>query len=105
MSIKISDLLQQNDLCEGVEVIRDYAFDTFARATTIVDGKKCVFVADKKYSHRLDASVSMVITTIAGLLTGNANILCIPYKDFEQVGIISDAINTVLKEHEVSSLI
>lgn len=63
MSVKISDLLQQYGLSKEAKVIRDYAFDNFAKATTAVDGKKCVFVADKKYLNGLDSSVAMVITT------------------------------------------
>lgn len=71
MSVKISDLLQQYDLSKEAKVIRDYDFDNFARATTAVDGKKCMFVADKKYLKGLDSSVAMVITTeeIADLLS------------------------------------
>ncbi len=39
MSVKISDLLQRHGLSKDAEVIRDSSFDSFARATTAVDGK------------------------------------------------------------------
>ncbi len=70
MSLRISSLLQQYGLSKDAKVIRDYTFDYFARATTVVDGKKCVFVTDKKYFEGLDSSVTMIITTeeIAGLV-------------------------------------
>ena len=76
MNIKISNLLQQHGLSKDVEVIRDSDFDNFARATTAVYGKKCVFVADKKYLDGLDSSVSMVITTeeIASLVSNDIGV-------------------------------
>lgn len=43
--------------------------------------------------------VNFAYSLVAGLLTGNANIVRIPAKDFTQVGIIVDAINQTLSEH------
>ena len=43
--------------------------------------------------------VNYAYSLIAGLLTGNANIVRIPSKDFPQVTIINQAINKVLEEH------
>lgn len=40
--------------------------------------------------------VNFAYSLVAGLLTGNANIVRVPSKDFAQVGIIADAINKAL---------
>lgn len=42
--------------------------------------------------------VNFAYSLVAGLLTGNANIVRVPSKDFEQVAIIADAFNKVLEE-------
>lgn len=44
--------------------------------------------------------VNFAYSLAAGLLTGNANVVRIPSKDFPQVRIITDAFNKVLQEHE-----
>ncbi len=44
--------------------------------------------------------VNFAYSLVSGLITGNANIVRVPSKDFEQVGIISTALNEVLGEHE-----
>lgn len=43
--------------------------------------------------------VNFAYSLIAGLLTGNANVVRVPSKEFEQVGLIADSINTALEEH------
>ena len=42
--------------------------------------------------------VNFAYSLAAGLLTGNANVVRVPSKEFEQVEIISDAINSALNE-------
>lgn len=44
--------------------------------------------------------VNFAYSLAAGLLTGNSNIVRIPSKDFKQVTIIADAVNTALEENE-----
>ncbi len=44
--------------------------------------------------------VNYAYSLVAGLLTGNANIVRIPSKDFPQVELINEAINAVLEEKE-----
>ena len=44
--------------------------------------------------------VNFAYSLVAGLLTGNANIVRIPTKDFEQVGMIVRAWNHVLEQYE-----
>lgn len=48
--------------------------------------------------------VNFAYSMAAGLLAGNANIVRVPSKDFEQVSIIADAINSVLNEEVGKSL-
>ena len=44
--------------------------------------------------------VNFAYSLVSGLLTGNANVVRVPSKDFPQVGIITKALNKVLDEHE-----
>ena len=44
--------------------------------------------------------VNFAYSLVAGLLTGNANIVRVPSKDFPQVAIIADAINSALDKNE-----
>ena len=44
--------------------------------------------------------VNFAYSLVAGLLTGNSNIVRVPSKKFEQVTIIADVINTTMNEHE-----
>lgn len=43
--------------------------------------------------------VNFAYSLVSGLLTGNANIVRVPSKDFLQVGIVVDAMKTALEEH------
>lgn len=43
--------------------------------------------------------VNFAYSLAAGLLGGNANIVRVPSKEFEQVSVIAEAFNTVLKNH------
>lgn len=44
--------------------------------------------------------VNFAYSLATGLLTGNSNVVRVPSKDFPQVGIIAEAINKALGEHE-----
>lgn len=44
--------------------------------------------------------VNFAYSLVAGLLTGNANVVRVPSKDFPQVGIITNALCTALNLHE-----
>lgn len=44
--------------------------------------------------------VNFAYSLVSGLLTGNANVVRVPSKDFPQVGIIADALNKALAEYE-----
>ncbi len=46
-----------------------------------------------------NVAVNFAYSLAAGLLTGNANVVRLPSKGFAQVGIICDAINSVLKDY------
>ena len=60
MAIRISELLEKD---WNVSLINEKEFDCFARATTKIDGRKCIFLSDKKYIKSIDSAVAMVITT------------------------------------------
>lgn len=80
MSISISKLLQECGIIDEVSLLEERPFDVFARATTHVDGNRCIFISDKKYLSKIDPTVSMVITTesIAKLLDKDADIgICV----------------------------
>ncbi|MBA0180425.1 hypothetical protein H0251_12375 [Pectobacterium carotovorum] len=47
-----------------------------------------------------NVAVNFAYSLIAGLLSGNANIVRVPSKDFIQITLICDAFNAVLKEHQ-----
>lgn len=76
MSISISKLLQEYCIIDEVSLLGERPFDVFARATTHVDGNRCIFISDKKYLREIDPTVSMVITTesIAKLLDKDGDI-------------------------------
>lgn len=63
MSILLSDIASAIGIQESIRLTNEKTFDFFARATTKVDGKKCVFIANKKYLKDVDSSVSMIITS------------------------------------------
>ena len=62
MGVLLSILAERMGIQASMELINEKEFDCFARITTKVDGKKCVFISDEKYINELDNSVSMVIT-------------------------------------------
>lgn len=62
MSVKITDIIEQHGISDKIELHNERSFDFFARATTNVDGSKCIFIADKKYIKDIDNTVSMIIT-------------------------------------------
>lgn len=43
--------------------------------------------------------VNFAYSLVAGLLTGNANVVRVPSKDFEQVGLIADAFEEAFNDH------
>lgn len=49
------------------------------------------------HSTPSNVPVNFAFSLVAGLLAGNANIVRLPAKDFEQVGLICNAINELLK--------
>lgn len=80
MSLSISELLLECGITDEVSLLKEKPFDMFARATTHVDGNKCIFISDKKYLSKLDSSVSMIITTenIAKLLDEDTDVgICV----------------------------
>lgn len=78
MSILISELVKKNNLSDYCVIKNECCFDCFARATTIVDGKKCIFVSDARYAEKKDPSVAMIITTEEIAATINFDVgLCI----------------------------
>lgn len=44
--------------------------------------------------------VNFAYSLVSGLLTGNANVVRVPSKEFEQVKLIADAFNTALEEYK-----
>ena len=62
---------------------------------TICLGKGVVF-----HIAPSNVPVNFAFSLVAGLLTGNANVVRVPSKDFEQVSIIANAFNLALKDHE-----
>lgn len=76
LSIFISKLLRECGIIDEVSLLKERPFDVFARATSHVDGKRCIFISDKKYLNKIDSTVSMVITTesIAKLVGEDADI-------------------------------
>lgn len=65
MGLTLSELIKKFLIedSKNVSLIDEREFDYFARATTQVEGKKCVFITNNKYINNIDTSVSMVITS------------------------------------------
>lgn len=64
MSISISELIKNNNLkLDSYNLINEQHFDFFSRISNEINGKKCVFILDKKYLRKIDDSVVMIITT------------------------------------------
>lgn len=79
------------------------------RKASIVNIKKRLYTEDNNYHmgrgvafHIAPSNVpvNFAYSLFSGLLTGNANIVRVPSKDFPQVGIICDAIKKSVKDHK-----
>lgn len=79
MSIFISDIAENICIQDTLKLVDEKPFDYFARATTEVNGTKCIFVSNKKYLNSIDSSVAMVITSadIAEIIGNRSYGLCI----------------------------
>ncbi|MCG5047546.1 hypothetical protein L2164_02420 [Pectobacterium brasiliense] len=47
-----------------------------------------------------NVAVNFAYSLVAGLLSGNVNVVRVPSKDFIQIALICEALNAVLKEHQ-----
>ncbi len=62
-NLYLSALISSFGLEDSVSFENEQPFNFFARATSNVSGKKCIFLQQKKYIKDIDDHVSMVITT------------------------------------------
>lgn len=58
----LSSLINKIGLNDDCQIINEREFDILARVTTPVDGRKCVFLAEKKYIKTIPSTATMVIT-------------------------------------------
>lgn len=70
--------------------------EKFARKNEVRLGKGIVF-----HIAPSNVPVNFAYSLVAGLLTGNANIVRVPSRSFPQIDIIADAINHVLEEYSL----
>lgn len=64
------------------------------------DGNLCLGRGTAFHIAPSNVPVNFAFSLFAGLLTGNANIVRVPSRDFEQVAVIRDAIQKALEERE-----
>ena len=63
-TILLSDLINEFSFNEyPVKLINEKPFTYFARATSKLDGRKCLFITNEKYRNQIDDNTDMVITT------------------------------------------
>jgi len=102
-----------NDLSKKLTKVRDYSdvatFGFWCRKAALLKerdkypdsrlrlGRGVVF-----HSTPSNVPVNFAFSFAAGLLAGNANIVRLPGKDFEQVSIITDAVNELLADKHTS---
>ncbi len=65
-----------------------------------VENEYCVGKGTVFHIAPSNVPVNFAYTLVTGLLTGNANIVRVPSKEFPQVGLIIDAFNKALDNHE-----
>ena len=58
----ISELLKEIGEINNCVIINEKPFDNLARITSVSEGKKCVFLADKSYLSEVANDITMVIT-------------------------------------------
>lgn len=58
----ISNLLDEIGIKDECQIIDECEFDVLARITTAVEGKKCIFLAEKKYIRLIPPTTAMIIT-------------------------------------------
>lgn len=62
MGIRISNLINFMGNVDEINIMGEREFDFFARTSSIVPGKKCIFLTNKKYIREIDETVAMIIT-------------------------------------------
>lgn len=98
-----------NDLSSLLRANRDYpdiaTFGFWCRKAALIKEKEKYDDISSRFGKGIvfhstpsNVPVNFAFSFAAGLLAGNANIVRLPGKSFEQVGIISDAINELLKD-------
>ncbi|MDR0220357.1 MAG: long-chain-fatty-acyl-CoA reductase [Lachnospiraceae bacterium] len=102
-----------NDISKLLTRVRDYSevatFGFWCRRSSLLHEKKQYDDLDMRRGRGLvfhstpsNVPVNFAFSFAAGLLAGNANIVRLPGKDFEQVTIITDAINELLANNHAS---
>jgi hypothetical protein len=104
-----------NDLSKKLTTVREFSdvatFGFWCRKASLLHEKSKYDDIDSRlgrgvifHSTPSNVAVNFAFSFAAGLLAGNANIVRLPAKDFEQVNIICDAIKELLKsEHAALS--
>jgi len=98
-----------NDLSKILTRVREYSevatFGFWCRKASLLNEKKKYDDLDSRlgrgivfHSTPSNVPVNFAFSLAAGLLAGNANIVRLPGKDFEQVTIIVDAVNELLTD-------
>jgi len=91
---------QYSDVVTFAFWIRNASLSKLKERFLTDDGSICTGRGIAFHIAPSNVPVNFAYSLATGLITGNANIVRIPSKNFPQVGIITDAINMVLDSHE-----
>ncbi len=102
-----------NDLSGELRKIREYpdvaTFGFWCRKAALIQEKNKIDDAEERFGKGVvfhstpsNVPVNFAFSFAAGLLAGNANIVRLPGKPFEQVEIISAAVRKLLAEHHAN---
>ncbi len=104
---ELSREIMRNPMCRQYSDVMTFAF--WIRKASIVTLAER-FHSEDGYTHLgrglafhvapSNVPVNFAYSLVAGLLTGNANIVRVPSKDFPQVGIIAESIKETIKSFE-----
>lgn len=96
----ISKLLDEIGIKDECQIINECEFDILARITTCVEGKRCVFLSEKKYLKLIPPTATMIITNkeLAKELSDRKTGLCICD---EPKGVYFIILNHLAKKNEV----
>ncbi len=60
--MRLSQMIEEMGISSDCELIDEREFDCLARITSCVEGRRCVFLSERKYLHQIPENAVMVIT-------------------------------------------